>query len=130
LSTFTSFVHSSDGRTQLITKERPGRREVDWIKVSRLIKILHLLFVDDVLIMSKALIEEWKVIEKILCVFCRATGLVINLQKSTFHYYGVQQEVLDSFKDIYPYNFVELSEGFRYLGYFLKYDNYKAEDWH
>jgi len=51
---------------------------------------------------------------------------MINLQKSTFHYYGVQHEVLDSFKDIYPYNFVEISEGFRYLGYFLKSNNYKA----
>jgi hypothetical protein len=70
------------------------------VKVSRIIKILHLLFVDDVLIMSKASIEEWKVIDEILTVFCRATGLEVNLQKSTIHYSGIQQEVIDSFKVI------------------------------
>jgi hypothetical protein len=54
------------------------------IKVSRLIKILHLLFVDDVLIMTKASIEEWQEINRILDVFCGASGLMINVQKSTF----------------------------------------------
>jgi hypothetical protein len=29
------------------------------IKVSRLIMILHLLFVDDIIIMSKASLDEW-----------------------------------------------------------------------
>jgi hypothetical protein len=113
----------------LSLKKGQAEGKLTGVKVSRLIKILHLLFVDDVLIMSKASIEEWKVIDEILNVFCRATSLVVNLQKSTFHYFGIQQEVIDSFKDIFPYNFVDLSEGFRYLGYFLKSDNYKAEDW-
>jgi hypothetical protein len=51
------------------------------IKVSRLIKILHLLFVDDILIMTKASIAEWKEIKRVLNVFCSATGLLINAQK-------------------------------------------------
>jgi hypothetical protein len=76
------------------------------INVSRLIKILHLLFVDDVLIMTKASIEEWKEIEKILCVFCGASGLMINLQKSTFHHFWVKQEILEALKEIYHYNFI------------------------
>jgi hypothetical protein len=83
------------------------------VKVFKLIKILRLLFVHDVLIMSKASIEEWKVIDEILNVFFKATGLVVNLQNSTFHYFWIQQEVINSFKDIFPYNFVDLSEGFR-----------------
>jgi hypothetical protein len=95
------------------------------IKVSILIKILHLLFVDDVLIMTKASIEEWKEIERILCVFCGASGLMINVQKSTFHHFGVQHGILESIKGIYHFNFNDLSEGFRYLGFFLKPDNYK-----
>jgi hypothetical protein len=114
----------------LSLKKGQAEGKLTGIKVSRLIKILHLLFVDDVLIMTKASIEEWQVIEKILCDFCGATGPLINLQKSTFHYNGVQHEVLESIKDIYHYNFIELSEGFKYLGYFLKPDNYKVEDWH
>jgi hypothetical protein len=53
------------------------------VKVSRLIKILHLLFVDDVLIMTDDSIHEWREIKKILQVFCRASGLQINWSKSS-----------------------------------------------
>jgi hypothetical protein len=78
----------------LTLKEGRANGKLTGIKVSRLINILHLLFVDDVLIMTKASIEEWKEIEKILCVFCGASGLMINLQKSTFHHFGVKHEIL------------------------------------
>jgi hypothetical protein len=99
------------------------------IKVSRLIKVLHLLFVDDILIMSKASIAEWEKIQNILLVFCRASGLVINVQKFVFLHFGVPLETLTILKDLYQYSFKELSVGFRYLGYFLKPDSYKVEDW-
>jgi hypothetical protein len=36
------------------------------IKVSHFIKILHLLFVDDILLMTSGTIEEWKEISRIL----------------------------------------------------------------
>jgi hypothetical protein len=39
------------------------------IKVSRMVRILHLLFVDDVLIMSKASFTEWKEIHTLLNAF-------------------------------------------------------------
>ena len=64
------------------------------IKVSRLIKVLHLLFVDDILIMFRASLVEWEKIRAILHVFCRASGLVINVQKSVFLHSGVSQETL------------------------------------
>jgi hypothetical protein len=70
------------------------------IKVSRLIKVLHLLFVDDILIMSRASLAEWEKIQVILHVFCRASGLVINVQKSIFLHSGVSPETLQSLKDL------------------------------
>jgi hypothetical protein len=33
------------------------------------------------------------------------------------------------FKDIFPYNFMELSGGFRYLGYFIKDEKTSFEYW-
>jgi hypothetical protein len=36
------------------------------VKVSRVIKILHLIFVDDVLILTKESIEEWMMIKNSL----------------------------------------------------------------
>jgi hypothetical protein len=58
-----------------------------------------------------------------------ASGLIINPHKSTLHYSGVQEEDLVPFKVIFPYKFVDLSAGFRYLGFYLKPANYRVEDW-
>jgi len=99
------------------------------IKVSRLIKILHLLFVDDILVMSKASIAEWQEIKRVLERFCSASGLKINDKKTSILQYGVRQHELDILKATFLYNFLDLSAGFRYLGYFLKNDRYKKEDW-
>jgi hypothetical protein len=78
------------------------------IKVSRVINILHLFFVDDVLIMSKASPTKWLEIEGILSVFYKASGLEVNPQKYLFYTYGVQHEVVDTFKVFFPYNFLIL----------------------
>jgi hypothetical protein len=99
------------------------------IKVSRLIKVLHLLFVDDILIMTKASLEEWQEIKRVLDSLCSATGLKINEHKTSFLQYGLQQNILIQLKAIFHYNFLDLSNGFRYLGYFMKIDRYKSEDW-
>jgi hypothetical protein len=66
----------------LSLKKAQSEGHITGIKVSRMIKILHLLFVDDILIMTKASSVEWEKIQEILQVFCRASGLIINIQKS------------------------------------------------
>jgi len=90
------------------------------IKVSRLIKVLHLLFVDDILVMSRASLAEWEKIQAILHVFCRASGLVINVQKLVFLYSGVAPENLQPLKDLLHFSCKELPMGFKYLGYLIK----------
>jgi hypothetical protein len=94
-----------------------------------LIKVLHLLFVDDILIMTRVSLVEWEKIQFILQVFCRASGLVINAQKSVFLHSGVSPETLRSIQDILLFSCKELALGFKYLGYVLKPDSYKSEDW-
>jgi hypothetical protein len=74
------------------------------IKVSRLYKIIHLLFVDDILILSKASIAEWQEIKRILDVFCKASGLLINEQKTTFLHYGVKQQDLETLQVTFTTN--------------------------
>jgi hypothetical protein len=69
---------------------------VTGIKVTRLLRILHLLFVDDILIMTNASVNEWLEIQNLLAIFCNATGLMINSQKTSFYQFGVQPAVLDS----------------------------------
>jgi hypothetical protein len=99
------------------------------IKVSRLVKVLHLFFVDDIIIATKADLREWKEIKSILNLFCRASGLQINESKSTFHYSGLLAADIETFKSIFPFGYHAISLGLRYLGYFLKPDCYKATDW-
>jgi hypothetical protein len=84
---------------------------------------------DNVLIMSKETVQEWKEITSILTSFCRSSRLIVNHQKSILHFSRIEQEDVDTFKEIFPFKFVELSDGFRYMGYFLKLVKYKVEDW-
>jgi hypothetical protein len=56
------------------------------VKVSKVIKNLHLIFVDDVLIMTKASLKEWLVIKTLMELFCCASRQMVNLNKSTFHH--------------------------------------------
>jgi hypothetical protein len=99
------------------------------IKVSILTIILHLLFVDDVLIFSKACLAEWQVIDSLIRCFCKASGLSVNLTKSTVHFEGLSDLELNPFKTLLPYTFSDLSLGFCYLGYFLKTGAQRAADW-
>ena len=98
------------------------------IKVSCLLKILHLLFVEDILLMNFGAIAEWIEICRILNLFCNAYGLQINPYKTTFLHYGITPSVLDSLKYYFPYNHRDLVEGFRYLGFYLKFNRLKAAD--
>jgi hypothetical protein len=74
-------------------------------------------------------LQEWKAINEILKLFCSATRLSINWDKSSFHFANLQQQSLDQLKGIFPYTFSHLSSGLNYLGYFLKSDSYKPGDW-
>jgi hypothetical protein len=79
--------------------------------------------------MTRAQITKWREIDSLLSIFCKASGLVINPLKSSFHFSGLQEGELTCFKALFPYNFVELNEGFWYLGFFLKPTNYRVVDW-
>jgi hypothetical protein len=85
--------------------------------------------VDDVLIMTKASIKEWKEINDLLKIFCSASCMKVNLTNSTFHFSRIQEEILEKFKEAFRYKFFDLSEGFRYLEYFVKVEKYKVVEW-
>jgi hypothetical protein len=93
---------------------------VTGIKVSRLIRILHIMFVDDVLIMTKASFTEWQEIHSLLYSFCGASRLEINVNKSIFHHFSTSQILLDNLNALFHFGIMNLEEGFKYLGYFLK----------
>lgn len=102
------------------------------IKISRDIAISHLLlFVDDVLLFGLGSREKWQSFRDIIQIFCEASGMEISSQKSTstFLHLGVSDEVLFRILALFPYLSESLDGGFKYLGYFLKPNNYATSDW-
>jgi hypothetical protein len=68
----------------LLLKKEKDEGNLSEVKVSRLVKILHFFFVDDVLIMNKSCIVEWLEIKCFLMIFYSASGMLINCSKSIF----------------------------------------------
>jgi hypothetical protein len=78
----------------LLLKSSQSEGSLTGIKVARLTKILHLFFVDDVLLMTNASLQEWQEIKHIIHLFCSASGLKVNLDKSTVHFSGLEEAEL------------------------------------
>jgi hypothetical protein len=68
----------------ILLKNSQADGHLKGIKVVGLTHILHILFVDDVLILSTANLAEWTIIHSILTTFCVVSGLEINVHKSVF----------------------------------------------
>jgi hypothetical protein len=113
----------------LLLKDSQREGKLTGIKVSRTIKILHILFVDDVIIMTNATMQEWWEIDKVLKFFLLTSGLKINGSKSTLLQEGLMEHDLVPYKALFPFRFSELDSGFNYLGYFLKSGVQRVEDW-
>jgi len=113
----------------LMLKESQINGRLAGIQVSRALKILHILFVDDVVIMTNTNLQEWWEIDKILKSFCLALGLSINASKSTFHQAGLTDQEMLPYKALFPYIFIELEQGFKYLGFYIKVGYQRKEEW-
>jgi hypothetical protein len=87
------------------------------------------MFVDDVLIMNKADLAEWTVILDILRQFCSISGLSINFTKSSAHCWALSAPDLTLLKNLFSLNFIDLKEGFNYLGYQMQLGASLPGDW-
>jgi mannosylglycoprotein endo-beta-mannosidase len=109
------FILAMEGLS-LLLKQKQIEGKTTGIKVFRVVNILHLLFIDDILIMTNGSTQEWIEINNLLKTFCNASGLQINWNKSSFHYANLQDQTLTLLKALLPHSFLHLSEGFNYLG--------------
>jgi hypothetical protein len=66
----------------LLLNEKKFDGRLTGVKVSRTIKILHVLFFYDVVILLKPSTKEWMEIDKVLKTLCSTYGLLINISKS------------------------------------------------
>jgi ribonuclease HI len=114
----------------ILLKINQAEGHLTGIKISGQLHILHLLFVDDVLILTSADPDEWSLIHSILNNFCSASGLEINFQKSIFLVSNTQETFLSDITTLFGMEAHELEKGFSYLGFFLKSSRYTSKDWH
>ena len=92
--------------------------------MTQLIRITHLLFVYDVIIFSEGTKEDWISYNFILDILCNSTGMKITDTKSTFLKYEVEEQFIREFKYVFPYEIHKIDRGLKYLGCFLKPNNY------
>ena len=88
-----------------------------------------MLFVDDVLLFGIATVSEWKAYKDALDLFFLATGMVFSIEKSSFLYQDVDEDIHSQIVELLPYNMAPIQTGFKYLGYRLKPLGYRSSDW-
>ena len=87
------------------------------------------MFVDDIMILGSGVSTEWRVYLDIIKDFCKVSGLTINSKKSTLLVNETLEAVLEEVKDMFQVEAYPFDVGTRYLGYFIKPNDYKDGDW-
>jgi len=100
------------------------------INITRTLAITHLLFVDDIVIFGNATLSEWGILHGIFERFSLATGMQINFEKSVLIPYGISQVQLEHIHALFPTQLGTFENGLKYLGYYIKANNYLTSDWH
>jgi hypothetical protein len=106
-----------------------SRGEFLGVSLSLTLRISHLLFVDDILIFCSGSRGDAEKLSSILDLSGHATGMQINVQKYTLSTHLMEEEELGVYKEFFTYETNPFDEGLKYLGFHLKPNNYKKEDW-
>jgi hypothetical protein len=122
------FILVMEGLSLLLSK-RIEEHLLKGLRLTNCFRLVHLMFVDDVLIFLSADQGDWLALKETLQLFCKASGLALNFSKSTVHYWGISDTELLHLKASIPLPFYHLSVGFSYLGFHLKLGSSSPCDW-
>jgi hypothetical protein len=87
--------------------------EFQGISISPLLRLTHILFVDDGFFYNGHRGDDEK-LQNILELFCRVTGMRINERKSTLSVHNLEEEDLAYYISFYPYEVKEFDSGLKY----------------
>lgn len=122
------FLLAADGISCLI-HEAKSQGLLKGIEVAPNLWITHLLFVDDIILFSNGSLEDCRILKRILDLFLKATGLSINERKYTITCSGLAREEVRRVSLVLNFEVKSLEDSFKYLGFYLKPDNYRIKDW-
>lgn len=122
------FLLVMEGLNRLIAaKHRRGR--IKGIKITENCSLTHLLFVDDVLIFLNGSLADTSALQSVFDLFQKATGMIINVHKSTLTATGCSQHEVVYTRNRFPFLLLPMEEGLKYLGFRVKHGGYKIADW-
>jgi hypothetical protein len=86
------------------------------------------LFMDDVLIFCFCVEYEGRILKDILEILRDATRMVTNANKSSIYFLEVEEGIRHNISGIFNFSTFSLEEGFKYLGFVLKPNNYSVSE--
>eukprot|EP00253_Pinus_taeda_P032224 PITA_32224 len=122
------FLLIMEGLSRLLASAR-DRHQLTGIKIADEFFLTHLLFVDDVLIFLNGSIGDSTTLQHAMQLFQQATGMKINVQKSTITTVGCTAHETAFALQRFPFISLTLADGIKYLGFILKPIGYKIADW-
>lgn len=99
------------------------------LHIYRNISLSHNLFVDDILLFAMFCRATWLHIHMILNNFQRASGLQVNLEKSSIIHSDIKLEDVTWLSDLFGVKASHISKGINYLGFWIKATGYSRVDW-
>ena len=120
------FLFVIEGLSRMIN-EAKLKGILSGIKISCVMQIINLLFVDDVILFGLVIIEEWRNLHEILTILCFASGVDISLEKFILYQHRVFDEMLAQIGSLLQYKVENFYYSFKYLGYLLNPNNYRIE---
>ena len=90
--------------------------------------LTHVLFVDDIVMITDGSAQSLSMLYEILMDFSKATGMMINEDKSSFYYSRLDEAEVISLQNIFSYKVLKIESGMKYLGFYLKPCRYFLKD--
>jgi hypothetical protein len=99
------------------------------IKIFETVAISYLLFVDSIMIFGHGSIRELKSIKEIIDIYCLATCMEVNMEKSSLLFKELEEATRSQVTNPMPKNHLDIEQGIKYLGFKLKPNYYKYDGW-
>ena len=84
----------------------------------------HLLFVDNVILFSNCAEFEDRKCQEIIKIYCKSTAMDLNVLISIVSFNGINEEIEQHLKAMFPFDYLEMEEGMKYLSFILKPNRY------
>ena len=93
------------------------------------ISLTHVLFLDDIIMVTDGSKQYLSSLYEILLIYCKASSMQINDKKSALYHSGLDEYEIITFQNIFSFPVLSIKNGMKYLGFFLKLCRYVLKDW-